>query len=429
MEIAFPSRTEPGQTPRAVVIAGAGQAGFQVAASLRQEGFDGRVVLIGDEPGLPYQRPPLSKAYLADGNGDRLTFRPREFFAEHGIELVLDAGVRRIDRAACRVELADGRGYAFDHLVLALGARNRTLALPGADLPNVIGLRTLADAERLRENLAGAASLAVIGGGLIGLEVAAVARKAGLEVTVAEAGERLMRRTVSAPTAAHLQDWHEAQGTRIRLNASVRGIVSGRDGLAAGLDLADGTGVAADLVLVAAGVVPNQELAAEAGLAVGDGIIVDAMLSTSDPAISAIGDCACFPGGVGGRPFRLESVQNAVDQARSVAARLLGRAEPYHRVPWFWSDQGPNKLQIAGLAAGCDRFVERRAAGGVFALYGFREDRLQAVESINAPADHMAARRLLALPQPPTLADLQRVDFDPRRAVGEFVGAAERAGT
>lgn len=422
METAFPSPAEAGQTPRAVVIAGAGQAGFQLAASLRQEGFGGRVVLIGDEPGLPYQRPPLSKAYLADGDAGRLALRPHDFFAEHGITLIAGAGVLRIDRAARKVALDDGRSLAFDHLVLALGARNRVLPLPGADLPNVVGLRTLADAGRLRALLADATSLAVIGGGLIGLEVAAVARKAGLDVTVAEAGERLMGRTVSARTAARLQSWHEAQGTRIRLNAGVRAIRPGPAGLAAGLELADGTGLAADLVLVAAGVVPNQELAAQAGLAVGDGILVDAMLSTSDPAISAIGDCACFRGGVDGRPVRLESVQNAVDQARSVAARLLGRAEPYHKVPWFWSDQGPNKLQIAGLAAGCDRFVERPMPGGAFALYGFRGDRLQAVESINAPADHMAARRLLALPAPPALADLQRIDFDPRRAVAEFAG-------
>lgn len=418
----------PGQPPHAVVIVGAGQAGLQLAASLRQDGFEGSIVLIGDEPGVPYQRPPLSKAYLADGMADRLALRPPEFFSAHRIELIPGAPARHIDRATRSVELTDGLRHRYDHLVLALGARNRALPLPGADLPNVVGLRTLADAERLRALLAGAQRLAVVGGGLIGLEVAAVARKAGLAVTVAEAGARLMQRTVSAATAAHLQAWHEAQGTQIRLNAGARAITAGRDGLANGLELSDGSFVPADLVLIAAGIVPNQELAAEAGLTVADGIVVDAMLSTSDPAISAIGDCASFPGGLGGRPIRLESVQNAVDQARSVAARLLGTAELYRRVPWFWSDQGPNKLQIAGLAGACDHFVPRSMPSGAgFALYGFRDNRLQAVESINAPADHMAARRLLALPRPPTLLELQDIDFDPRRAVANLVNGTEPA--
>ena len=384
-----------------VVIVGAGQAGFQVAASLREAGFADPVTLVGDE-GLPYQRPPLSKAYLA-GKTDAagLALRPDAFFAEHRITRHAHVTATAIDRAARRVRLSDGSDLAYDGLVLATGARNRALPVPGADLAGVHQLRSLADADALKGALAAARAIVIVGAGFIGLEFAGICAGRGLAVTVVEAAERPMARAVSAEMAGFFTRAHERAGIRFAFGAGVSAI-AGAAGRATAVRLSDGSTLPADLVLVGIGVVPNQELAEAAGLAVGDGIHTDAFLATSDPAISALGDCARVPSRfLDGAPVRIESVQNAVDQGRCLAARLNGRPAPYAAVPWFWSDQGPHKLQIAGLALPGDAGVAR-AAGTGLSVFRYRDGRLAAVESVDRPADHMAARRILTLGLPLT---------------------------
>lgn len=394
-----------------VVIAGSGQAGFQVAASLRQDGFEGEIAIVGDEPGLPYQRPPLSKAYLKEGVEDRLVFRNRDFFEKNNIELMDAVSVTGIDRAAYQVALSIGITLDYDHLVLATGARNRRLPIPGVDLDNVLELRTLDHARLLRSKFEGAKSLAVIGGGFIGLEVAATARAFGLEVTVIEATSRLMSRIVSPPVSNYFLAVHRETGVDVRLDSMARAILNDGKGKAAGVELNDGTQIAAELVLVSAGIVPNVELAEEAGLYVHDGIRVDDQMLTEDPAISAIGDCASFPFGQDGTVVRLESVQNAVDQAKCVSLRLVGRPEAYHKVPWFWSDQGPHKLQIAGLTQGADHH-EIIEQDGKLSVQCYRREELLGVETVNAAGEHMAARRLLALPEPLRLETAAHAGFD-----------------
>lgn len=376
-----------------VVIVGAGQAGFQVAASLREQGHPGRVVLVGDEPGVPYQRPPLSKAYLSGAlPGERLALRPQAFYDKHDIELVCGRAVG-IDRDRRRVALADERELEYGHLVLATGTRNRELPVPGAKLDGVLGLRTREDADALRERIGGARNVVVIGGGFIGLEFAAAAAKLGLSVTVLEASDRLMRRAVSPAVSAHYRELHERQGTRVLSGASVVALHGGHE--VTGVELADGSVLPADLVVVGIGVVPNAELAADAGLTVDNGIVVDEHLSTSDPRISAVGDCAVYPSRHAGAPLRLESVQNAVDHARCLAARLTGAAEPYASVPWFWSNQFDARLQIAGISAGHDEaVVHGDPSAGSFSVFCFRAGQLVCVESVNRTPDHMAARKL-----------------------------------
>jgi 3-phenylpropionate/trans-cinnamate dioxygenase ferredoxin reductase subunit len=381
---------------RRVVIVGAGQAGVQAALSLRDGGFDGEVILLGEEPGWPYQKPPLSKAYLLgqlDETG--ILLKSPKVYSDYRIDLRDGVQVAALDRAERCVRLAAGAPVAFDHLILATGARQRPLTAPGAGLNGVYPLRSLAHAETLAAAMAGASRAVVVGGGFIGLEFAAVARAKGLDVTVVEIGPRTMARALSGPMSEYLEARHRDWGVSFRLGVGVEAI-DGADQVAS-VQLTDGTRLAADLVLVGTGVEPNAELAAAAGLEVADGIVVDAALSTSDAAISAIGDCARHPSrfhaaGVA----RIESVQNATDQGRFVAARLLGQTTPYEAVPWFWSDQGDVKLQIAGLGAGHDACVVRGdPASGAFSVFCFREDRLMAVESVNRGADHVLARRLI----------------------------------
>jgi len=330
-----------------VLIAGAGHAGFQLAASLRQHGYGGRVCLINDEAHLPYQRPPLSKAYLkGEGRPDSLMFRPDKFYRDQTIELIGDRAVS-IDRAGRKLLLASGAWLDYGHLVLATGARNRLLDIPNANLADVRYLRILDESEVLRQRIATARHVVVIGAGFIGLEFAATARIKGLEVDVVELGSRVMARAVTAEISDYFQGRHTAAGIRIHLGVQATSIES--DGThVTGVSLSDGRHVPADLVVVGVGVLPNVELAGEAGLPVASGIIVDEQLLTSDPDISAIGDCALFASPRFGGSLRLESVQNATDHGRCVAARLTGNAKPYDGQPWFWSDQGDDKLQIAG---------------------------------------------------------------------------------
>jgi 3-phenylpropionate/trans-cinnamate dioxygenase ferredoxin reductase component len=400
-----------------VLIVGAGHAGFQLAASLRQHGFGERIVLVNDEAHLPYQRPPLSKAYLkGEGRPDSLMFRPDKFYRDQNIELLGDRVVS-IDRSARRLLLASGSALDYGHLVLATGARNRLLDIPNASLEDVRYLRILDESEALRQRISSGQRVVVVGAGFIGLEFAATARAKGLEVDVVELGPRVMARAVTAEISAFFQERHAASGIRIHFGVQATGIEA--DGVAVtGVSLSDGRHVPADLVVVGVGVLPNVELAAEAGLPVGSGIIVDEQLLTADPDISAIGDCALFASPRFGAPLRLESVQNASDHARCVAARLTGDAKTYDGLPWFWSDQGPDKLQIAGLTTGYDRVVVRGDAGqGSFSAFCYKSGRLVGVESVNRASDHVFGRKILGLGrsiEPDQAADLS---FDLKAAL------------
>jgi 3-phenylpropionate/trans-cinnamate dioxygenase ferredoxin reductase subunit len=383
--------------PGPVLIVGAGHAGFQLASSLRQHGFGERIGLVNDEAHLPYQRPPLSKAYLKGAGGaDSLMFRPDKFYREQNVELIADRAVS-VDRAARRLLLASGASLQYGHLVFATGARNRLLDIPNANLADVRYLRTLDESEALRLRIASARHVVVIGAGFIGLEFAATARARGLEVDVIELGSRVMARAVTAEISDFFQERHTAAGIRIHLGVQATSIESdGTD--VTGVSLSDGRHVPADLVVVGVGVLPNVELAREAGLPVASGIIVDEQLLTADPDVSAIGDCALFASPRFGGSLRLESVQNATDQARCVAARLTGDAKTYDGLPWFWSDQGEDKLQIAGLTTGYDRVVVRGDRGQrSFSAFCYKSGQLVGIESINRASDHVFGRRILGL--------------------------------
>ncbi len=400
-----------------VLIAGAGHAGFQLAASLRQHGYSEPIRLINDEAHLPYQRPPLSKAYLKGAGGaDSLMFRPDKFYRDQNIELIADRAAS-IDRAARRLLLASGSSLDYGHLVLATGARNRLLDIPNANLEDVCYLRTLDESEALRLRIASARRVVVIGAGFIGLEFAATARAKGLEVDVIELGARVMARAVTAEISDFFQSRHTAAGIRIHLGVQATSIES--DGThVAGVSLSDGRHVPADLVVVGVGVLPNVELADEAGLPVAAGIIVNEQLLTSDPNISAIGDCALFASHRFGGALRLESVQNATDHARCVAARLTGDAKTYDGQPWFWSDQRDDKLQIAGLTTGYDRVVVRGdPAQGSFSAFCYKSGQLVGVESVNRGSDHVFGRKILGMNRsiaPEQAADLS---FDLKAAL------------
>jgi len=399
-----------------IVVVGTGQAAFQLATSLREEGYAAPITLVGDEPGLPYNRPPLSKAYLKGERGTvDLVLRPKAFYAGKQVRVRAGTRVLSIDRAARRVALAGGETLGYDHLVLATGTRNRRLRVPGADLPGVTSLRTQLDASALWDHVRAARRAVVVGAGFIGLEFAAVAAAMGCAVHVIEAGPRAMGRAVTPATAATFVRWHESQGTGFSFNTGVAAILG--DGAVRAVRTADGAEHPADLVLIGIGVEANDALAAEAGLPVANGVVVDEQLATADPAISAIGDCAAYPSRhAGGATVRLESVQNAVDHARGLAAHLAGRSRPYDAVPWFWSDQGPLKLQIAGLTVDSDRHVTLGADESC-AVLCFRGGRLAGVESINRPADHMAARKLLRGDAWVTPEEAARPGFSLRDAV------------
>jgi 3-phenylpropionate/trans-cinnamate dioxygenase ferredoxin reductase component len=404
-------------TKAPILIVGAGHAGFQLASSLRQHRYDGRIVLINDEAHLPYQRPPLSKAYLKGGGApDSLMFRPDKFYREQNIELISDRAAA-IYRGARRLLLVSGASLDYEHLVLATGARNRLLDIPNANLADVRYLRTLDESETLRQRIAPGQRVVVVGAGFIGLEFAATARAKGLEVDVVELAPRVMARAVTAEISTFFQDRHAAAGIRIHFGVQATGIEA--DGVSVtGVSLSDGRHIPADMVVVGVGVLPNVELASEAGLPVASGIIVNEQLLTSDPHISAIGDCALFESPRFGAPLRLESVQNATDHARCVAARLTGDAKTYDGQPWFWSDQGPDKLQIAGLTTGYDHVVVRGDAGqGSFSAFCYKSGQLVGIESVNRASDHVFGRRILALGrsiEPEQAADLS---FDLKAAL------------
>lgn len=381
--------------PADVVIVGAGHAGVQLAATLREEGFDGPIVMLSGESHLPYQRPPLSKSFLKGESGpDGLLLRGEGFYAANGIDLRLGQEVTAIDRGARRLHLASGAELPYGHLVLATGTRPRPIDVPGVALPGVLGLRNLTEARHLKERLNAARQVVVIGAGFIGLELAALATTYTTDVRIVELGTRVLGRAVSPIISQFYLDAHRAFGAEFLFGASVASFEGG-DQVEA-VRLSDGSFVPADLVLVGVGVLPQDSLARAAGLECGNGIVVNARLQTSDPDISAIGDCTEYPSLHLGKSIRLESVQNAVDHARCLARRLTGRPIDYEALPWFWSDQRDLKLQIAGLSIGCDIWVQRGdPATRAFSVFGFRGDRLAAVESVNRPADHMSARRIL----------------------------------
>ena len=383
------------------LIVGASQAGVQVAVTLRDHGYDRPITLIGAERQPPYQRPPLSKAFLA-GTADvgALELRTPEFYAEQRIEVAGGERVTRIElgpRGSGAALTDRGRTLAFDRLALTVGARVRRLDVPGTDLDGVCYLRDIRDADRIRSHLAAARDVVVIGGGFIGLEAASVARSEGRKVTVVEAADRLISRSVAPVISEFYRRAHLRRGTGIRLGAQVAGI-DGERGRVTGVRLADGTLLPADLVVVGVGVVPRTELAEQLGLRCDGGIVVDEYARTSEPSIVAAGDCTLMPNPLSGEGLvRLESMPNAVAQARVAAATLAGRPQPYADVPWFWSDQYDLKLQIAGVPNGYDKFVVRGDLDSErFSVLYYRREKLLAVNAVNRAPDYLAVRKALS---------------------------------
>jgi 3-phenylpropionate/trans-cinnamate dioxygenase ferredoxin reductase component len=383
-----------------VIIVGAGQAAAQLCLSLRAGGFQDRILMIGAERYAPYQRPPLSKKFLTERRPpDTLLLRPQTLWRDQGVELMLETQVMGLDLARQTLSITDaqahGRELGYGTLVLATGTRARTLGAAGAALDGVFSLRSIDDVHRLRPALDGAGRIVIVGGGYIGLEVAAVMRQEGRQVMVLEAEDRLLKRVTGTDMSAFFETLHRERGVDIRLGARLAE-VTGEDAVS-GVRLADGTLVPADVVLLAIGAQANDDLGRAAGLACRDGFLVDVCARTGVPGVYAIGDCTRFPSGRFGRHVRLESVQNAIDQAKAAASAILGAPRPYDPVPWFWSDQYEIKLQMAGLSDGYDRaeMVGERAAQR-FSVEYRAQGRLVAVDAVNDARAHMTARRRIA---------------------------------
>jgi 3-phenylpropionate/trans-cinnamate dioxygenase ferredoxin reductase component len=382
-----------------IVIAGAGQAAVQAVDTLRRRGFTGKLTLIGAEPWLPYQRPPLSKKYLAGAlERERLLIRPAAYFAEHKVEVHLGRHVTDIAPREQHVRLDDGRVLPYDALVLATGSEPRHLPIPGAELAGVHYLRSIADADRIRGECAQGGRMVIIGGGYIGLEVAATARERGLQVTVLEMTERVMNRVTCPEVSAFYAAEHARHGVSLHCGQTVRALhADARSGRVRSVLTDGGAEYPADLVVVGVGVVPADALALAAGLECENGVVTDGHCRTSDPAIYAAGDCASHLNRQYGRHLRLESVDNAFEQGATVAANLLGTPTPHDKVPWFWSDQYDLKLIIIGVAHGYDTVVMRGAAGArSFSACYLRAGELVAIDTVNQPKDQMAARKLIA---------------------------------
>jgi 3-phenylpropionate/trans-cinnamate dioxygenase ferredoxin reductase subunit len=384
------------------IVVGAGQAGGELASCLRQLGYSGRIVLIGDEPHVPYQRPPLSKAYLSgEMKLDSLFFKPREAYENKGIECSFGIGVEAIDRAERRVRLDDGSTLAYDKLALTTGGRPRHLSIPGVDKPNVHYVRTIADIDRLKAQIAAGRRLVIIGGGYIGLEAASIGIKKGLHVTVVEALPRVLARVTAPEISAFYQRTHRARGVDIRTGVGVHALEGGEQ--VNQVVLADGSVLPADLVIVGVGLIPNTELAEAAGLEVSNGIVVDRYTVTSDPDIVAAGDCTNHENVFLGRRVRLESVPNALEQARVAASAILGSPRAYDAVPWFWSDQFDLKLQMVGLSEGYDTLVIRgNMDASSFIAFYLNNGIVISADAVNRPAEFMAAKRMVAARMPVT---------------------------
>jgi 3-phenylpropionate/trans-cinnamate dioxygenase ferredoxin reductase subunit len=393
-----------------ILIVGAGQAGAQAVDTLRREGFEGRLVLIGDEPHLPYQRPPLSKQFLAgEMAAERLPFRHQAFYEQHRVELKLGLPALSIDPKARRVTLADGQALSYDRLLLSTGARSRPLTCPGAHLPGIHYLRSIADVDAIRKGLRPGARVVIIGGGYIGLETAATARKLGCAVTVLEMADRVMNRVVASSVSEYFEREHRTQGVKIICNTRVVRLEGPRT--VERVVCADGSAYEADVLIAGIGAVPETRLAAQAGLTCDNGIVVDSHCRTSDPVIYAAGDCTNHPSERFGMRVRLESVDNAFEQGKSAALNMQGRATQHDRVPWFWSDQFDNKLLIVGLSQGFDQQVLRGdPATRAFTVCYLKGGELIAVEAVNHSKDYMAGRKLIAeraRPDVDKLADAQ----------------------
>jgi 3-phenylpropionate/trans-cinnamate dioxygenase ferredoxin reductase subunit len=404
-----------------VIIIGAGQAGGETAQRLRQAGFDGDITLIGEEPAPPYQRPPLSKAYLkGEYDMDRLLLRPASVYAEENITLLTSLRAVWIDRANRRVRVEGGRELPYDVLVLATGAKPRKLPLVGADIDGVHLFRTAADADALRPRMVSGAKLVVVGAGYIGLEAAAVARQLGLDVTVIETAVRPLARVTSPEVAGFFLDEHTRQGVRFVLGGQPA-LIKGRERVT-GVALSDGADVPADIVIAGIGVTPEVALAQQCGLAVENGIVTNRQCLTSDPAIYAIGDCAARPiVHFDERVARLESVHNAVEGAKIVAAAITGGKPHVEEAPWFWSDQYDLKLQIAGLFQGYDHIVLRGVmADRAFAAFYYKGPKLIAVDAVNRPAEYLGAKMLIQTGRTVAPSELE----DESRPMKEIVAAA-----
>jgi 3-phenylpropionate/trans-cinnamate dioxygenase ferredoxin reductase subunit len=379
-----------------IVIAGAGHAAGQVVATLRQKKYDGPISLVGEEEYFPYQRPPLSKKYLAgELPAERLHFKPNNFYDEPNINVHLNTRIDRIDRKAKLVHSSDGGEFPYDKLVLSLGAHPRHVDLPGVELGGVHYLRTIQDVDNIRERFTAGCHLVIVGAGYIGLEVAAVAAQLGLDVTVVEMLDRVMSRVVSEQVSEFYQKEHRNHGVKLLLSTGIKDFSGEVDVQAA--DLVDGTQLPADVVVIGIGVVPNTDLAAEAGLEVSNGIVVNDRCQTSDPNIYAVGDCTYHPNDILGKRVRLESVHNAVEQAKTAAANICGDDQHYAQVPWFWSDQYDLKLQIAGLSQEYDQTIIRgNPDERSFACLYLHDGILIAVDAINRPKDFMQSKKLIA---------------------------------
>lgn len=408
-----------------VVIVGAGHGGFTVADTLRQLGYQHAVILLEAHDVWPYQRPPLSKAYLMHRDECApVEFRPPEYYEANDIDYVAGDRCVSIDRSSRSVLTTRGRRIRYSHVVLATGAEPQRLPLSGAD--GVCRLHTLRDAEQVLAALATARRAVVLGGGFIGLEVASAASAFGLDVTVVEAATRLMPRSVSAPVSRYFLDVHQAAGVTVLLGSAAAAIHGNPHGPWA-VELDDGVTLPADVVVAGIGIRPRTELASDAGLLVDNGIVVDAYLQTSDPHISAVGDCCQFPDPFTGNGVRLESVQNATDQARCVAARLAGHPRPYRDTPWFWSHQGAAKVQIAGLAGtAVEEHVHGNPREGRFSVLHFDgAGRLVCGESVNSPGDHVAVRTLVAHGEPMSSAIHEQPDLSLKAYAKAVRGAAQ----
>ena len=382
-------------TSENTVIIGGGQAAAQACAALRQFGYEGKITLIGEEAALPYQRPPLSKAYMkGELAEERLYFKPEAWYENNNIDLVLSMRAQKIDRARRVVEIEHGGEIAYDALIMATGSRPRVLPIEGADLDGVFDLRNLADVERIRPRMMGGQRMVIVGAGYIGLEAAAVARQLDLEVTVLEMADRVLARVTSPVMSEFYDREHRAKGVEIRLNSQISTIKG--DGKVEAAVLADGTELPADIVLIGIGIVPNDDLAAGAGIACKDGILTDRDARTNDPRVFAAGDCAVRPLVHYGRTGRLESVHNAIEQGKLAAASIMGKPRPNEDCPWFWSDQYDLKLQIAGLSTGHDEIVVRGdPAERKFAAFYLKGGRLIAVDAVNSPPEFLASKRLI----------------------------------
>ena len=395
-----------------VVVIGAGQAALQTIMSLRQGGYEAAITLVGDEAYLPYQRPPLSKAYLSGKmERDRLFLKPDAFYTDNQVTLKLDMRIDSLDAAAKSVKLSNGETLAYEYAVIATGSRPRLLDVPGRQLDNIFDLRGMADIDAMQPHFVEGKKLLVVGGGYIGLEAAAVAAAMGMRVHVLEAAPRLLARVAEPEISAFYTRLHKDNGVTLVTDSQMTGFVG--DNAVRGVEMADGSVINADIVITGIGILPNIEIAEAAGLTVENGIVVNEVGQTSDAHIFAAGDCTSHPNDLLGRTMRLESVPNAIEQGKAVASAICGAPKPYHQVPWFWSDQYDVKLQIAGVPLEIDQKILRGDdSTNSFAWFYFTGDKLTGVTAVNRPAEFMAGRMLIekslkgeAIADPAKLAD------------------------